>query len=135
MLGVSALIFGLGYLVEGLSLLSLLARSLVERRYNNVLWWGWIVSLDFMVAGACAVCAVGLLFVQRWAKTMWLWTISGMVFLHLSMVALYQAGTGVTTFYLLWTSIVVLLAVMSWWHFTTPTPHSTEVSPANSESM
>jgi len=135
MFGVAGLMLGSGYLLEGLSLLSPLANAFLHKRYNNVLWWSWIVSLDFMSAAALAVSAVGLLFVQLWAKTAWLCAVSIMVFLHLSMVALYQAGPGVTTFYLVFTSIVVLVALMSWWFFTAPSADSTEASPANSESL
>lgn len=135
MFGVGGLMLGSAYLLEGLSLLSSLMTAFLQKRYNNVLWWGWIVSLDFMTAAALAVTAVGLLFLQRWAKTAWLWTVSLMVFLHLSMVALYQAGPGVTGFYLIFTSMVVLLALMSWWFFTAPSTDSTKASPANSESL
>jgi len=137
MLGVSALMLGLGYFVQAVSLLTTLANALMARQRNDVLWWTWVVSLDFVLAAALDITGIGMLFLQRWAKTMWLWTISTLVVLHLSMVFLYQAGPGVTDFYLLWTSLVTFLAVMSWWLFTasSPNPNSTEATPADSESV
>jgi hypothetical protein len=93
------------------------------------------MSLDLFSGAGLFVSGIGLLFLQRWAKTMWLWAMSSLVFLHLSMVVLYQAGEGVTSFYLVWTSVIVLLALMSWWFFITPSRNPTEPNPANSESV
>jgi energy-converting hydrogenase Eha subunit H len=121
MFGVAGLMLGSGYLLEGLTLISTLLNAFVGRQFNKVLWWGWIVSLDLFTGAGLLVAGIGLLFLQRWAKTMWLWATSSLVFLHLSMIVLYQAGTdGVTAFYLIWTSMIVLLALMSWWFFTAP---------------
>ena len=141
MFGVAGLMLGSGYSLEGLSLISTLLNAFVGRQFSKVLWWGWIVSLDLFTGAGLFVSGIGLLFLQRWAKTMWLWAMSSLVFLHLSIIVLYQAGEGVTSFYLLWTSVIVLLAVMSWWFFTMPSPNSTaspsatEGTAANSESV
>lgn len=141
MLGVAGLMLGFGYVREGLSLISTLLNAFVGRQFNKILWWGWIVSLDLFSGAGLLVAGIGLLFLQRWAKTMWLWATSSLVFLHLSMIVLYQAGEGVTGFYLIWTSVIVLLTLMSWWFFTAPSPNSTPspdsaaAIPANSESV
>jgi hypothetical protein len=135
MFGVAGLMLGSGYLLEGLTLISTVANAFLGKRYNHVLWWSWIMSLDLFSGAGLCVAGIGLLFLQRWAKTMWLWAMSSLVFLHLSMVVLYQAGEGVTSFYLVWTSVIVLLALMSWWFFITPSRNPTEPNPANSESV
>jgi len=135
MLGVAGLMLGSGYSLEGLSLISTLLNAFFGRQFSKILWWGWIVSLDLFSGAGLFVAGIGLLFVQRWAKIMWLWAMFSLVFLHLSMIVLYSAGEGVTGFYLLWTSIIVMLALMSWWFFTAPSPTAVEMTPANSESV
>jgi hypothetical protein len=127
MFGVFGLVFASTYFLEGISLMASALIAFRSHEYRNFVWWFSVLSLDLITAAAAAIASVGLLCAQRWAEKMWVLTISILGFLHLLIAALSQLGEGVSTFYLIWTWMVILLGAMSWWYFTR-TPATTPAS-------
>ena len=116
--GLLGLMLASGYFVNGLTLII----RFYKRLDNNndpraVLYRFSAMSLDLFFALVLVIVAVGLFFAQRWARKMWLITMSVLALLHLTLSALGQLGNGIDTVHLIWTWLVVLLAGLSWWYF------------------
>lgn len=116
--GLLGLMLALGYFVEGLTLVIGVAKGLGGFDARTLLYRFTVMSLDLISALALFIAAVGLLFAQRWAKKMWLGTMSILTLLHFLLVALQFLGNGVSTVNLAWSWLVILLTALSWWYFT-----------------
>jgi hypothetical protein len=125
MFGIFGLILASGYLVQGVSMISLVLRSFVRVETQTFLWALSVMSLDLVFGTCLAIAAIGLLFRQGWAKKMWLLTLSVVALMHLALAALTQIARGVSTFYLIWTWMIILALGLSWWCLT----KSTKVTP------
>lgn len=120
MFGVFGVILASGYLLQGISY-ALTVREALLRRESYTLVYGVIItSLDLVFGISLAIAAVGLLFLQGWARKMWLVTLSILAVLHLLIAAFSQLGRGVSTFYLIWTWMIMLALALSWWMLTKP---------------
>ena len=117
-LGVLGLMLASSYLLDGLTFAIRVFKGLDSDAFRTLLYRFTSMSLDFVFALVLVVAGVGLLFAQRWAKKMWLITMSILAALHLLLTVLYQLGYGVSTVHLLWTWLMVLLTALSWWYFT-----------------
>jgi hypothetical protein len=122
--GMLGLMLALGYFVEGLTLSIRVYRGLSHPDFRTLTYRFVIISLDFFFTFVLVIAAVGLLFAQRWAKKMWLITMSILVVWHVILAAFYQLGRGVDTIFLMWTWAVLLLTAVSWWYFTRRSLHS-----------
>lgn len=124
LLGVLGLMLALGYFVEGLTLSIPVYRGLSHPDFRTLTYRFVIISLDFFFTLVLVIAAVGLLFAQRWARKMWLITMSILLVWHVILAAFYQLGRGVDTIFLMWTWAVLLLTAVSWWYFTRRSLHS-----------
>ena len=115
--GLLGLMLASGYLVNGLTLLVRILRGPGQDDFTTLVYRFTIMSLDLLSALALVIAAVGLFFAQRWARKMWLITMSILAFLHISLTTLAQLGNGIDTVHLVWTWMVVLLTALSWWYF------------------
>jgi hypothetical protein len=122
MFGVFGLILASGYLVQGLGLVIHISKTLGRQDYQDLIYNFTSMSLDLVTALALVIASVGLFFAQRWAKKMWLITMSILTLLHLLLAAFYELGNGVTVFYLVWTWMVLTVTAMSWWYFSKQAP-------------
>jgi hypothetical protein len=118
MLGIFGVILSSGYLLQGVSFVFTLREVLLRRESYAVVYSFVVMSLDLVFGVSLAIAAVGLLFLQGWAKKMWLLTLSVVAVLHLLIAVLSQLGQGVGTFYLVWTWMVMLAFALSWWILT-----------------
>ena len=116
--GLFGLILASGYLIEGLAYLIRIFRALPYLRDFRALAYPFVtMSLDLFIALALIIAGVGLLFAQRWARKMWLITMSVLTFLHFLLVILRHLGNGVSAGYVFWSMLVILLTALSWWYF------------------
>jgi len=116
--GVMGLMLASAYLLEGLALVIRLSRGPGHDDFRTILFRFTSMSLDLVFALVLVIAAVGLLFAQRWAKKMWLITMSILTALHLLLTVLSHLGYGVSTTHLLWTWLMVLVTALSfWWYF------------------
>lgn len=116
--GLFGLLLAAGYLIEGLAYLIRILRALPYLRDVRPLAYLFVtMSLDFFIALALIIAGVGLLFAQRWARKMWLITMSILTFLHFLLVILRHLGNGVSASYVFWSMLVILLTALSWWYF------------------
>ena len=117
--GVMGLMLASSYLLEGLGLAIRFSRGPGRDDVRTILHRFTSMSLDLVFALVLVIAAIGLLFAQRWAKKMWLITMSILTALHLVLTVLSQLGYGVSTAHLLWTWLMVLVTALSfWWYFT-----------------
>ena len=124
LLGALGLMLALGYFVEGLTLSIRVYIGLSHPDFRTLTYRFVIISLDFFFTLVLVIAAVGLLFAQRWARKMWLITMSILLVWHVILAAFYQLGRGVDTIFLMWTWAVLLLTAVSWWYFTRRSLHS-----------
>lgn len=117
MFGVLGLFLASGYFLQGVTLILPVLNTFARKQYEAFVWWFVVASLDLFTAMFLAISAIGLLFVQGWAKKMWLGTLSVLTFLHITILVLTELGRGGTTFYLIWTWMTALLTALSWWYF------------------
>lgn len=115
--GLLGLMLASGYFVNGLTFTILFVRGLGQDDPRTVIYRLSVLSLDLVFALALVIAAAGLFFAQRWARKMWLITMSILAALHLVLTTLYQLGDGIDTVHLLWTWMVIILAALSWWYF------------------
>lgn len=120
MFGIFGVILASGYLVQGVSFIFSVREALLRRESYALVYGFIIMSLDLVFGTCLAIAAVGLLFMQGWARKMWLLTLSILAILHLLIAALSQLGRGLSTFYLIWTWMVMLALALSWWILTKP---------------
>lgn len=120
MFGIFGLILASGYLIQGVSLISRTRDAFLQHDAQDLAYSFSVMSLDFMFGIALMIAAIGLLFVQRWARKMWLLVLSILGILQLLLAALHQLGRGLSTFYLIWTWMVMLALALSWWVLTKP---------------
>lgn len=118
MFGVLGLFLASSYFLEGVTLAIRLSRGPGHDSFRAILQRFTSMSLDLVFALVLVIAAAGLLFAQRWAKKMWLITMSFLAALHLLVTVLSQLGYGVSTVHLLWTWLMVLFTALSWWYFT-----------------
>ena len=116
--GLAGLLMALSYFVDGLTLLIRLYKGLGHYELRTFVLRFTSMSLDLCFALVLVIASVGLFFAQRWARNMWLITMTVLATLHFSLTALHQLGAGVATVNLMWTWMVVLLTAVSWWYFT-----------------
>lgn len=115
--GLLGLMLASGYFVEGVSLFLVFFRRLPVHDLRTLLDRFATMSLDLFSALALFIAAVGLLFAQRWARKMWLITMSILTLLHFLLAVFHYLGDGVSTIFLLWSWLVILLTALSWWYF------------------
>jgi len=120
MLGIFGVILASGYLLQGVSMISLVRTSFFRIETATFLWALSVMTLDLVFGTCLFVAAIGLLFVWGWAKKMWLVTLSIVAGLHLLIATFMQLGRGVTTFYLIWTWMIMFALALSWWVLTRP---------------
>jgi len=118
--GIFGLILASGYLIQGVSLISRTRDAFRQHDAPDLAYSFSVMSLDFVFGMALMIAAIGLLFAQRWARKMWLLSLSVLAILHLLLAALGQLGSGISTFYLIWTWMVMLALALSWWVLTKP---------------
>ena len=114
--GVLGLMLASGYSVNGLTIRMSLVKG-PGRHDGTTVYWFTIMSLDLLSGLALVLAAFGLFFALRWARKMWLTTISILAVLHITITTLSQLGNGIDTVHLIWTWTVVLLTALSWWYF------------------
>lgn len=115
--GVLGLMLASGYSVNGLTILMSLVKGPGQDDYGTTVYWFTIMSLDLLSGLALVIAAFGLFFALRWARKMWLTTISILAVLHITITTLSQLGNGIDTVHMIWTWTVVLLTALSWWYF------------------
>lgn len=133
--GLFGLILASGYLIEGLAYLIRIFRALPYLRDGRALAYPFVtMSLDLFIALALIIAGVGLLFAQRWARKMWLITMSTLTFLHFLLIILRYLGNGVSAGYVFWSMLVILLTALSWWYFFISSPETSNAltKPADS---
>jgi hypothetical protein len=116
MFGLFGAILASGYLIQGLSYIRPTLLALARRPDETFVWRFTIMSLDFSFGLSLLIAAIGLFFVKEWARNMWLIVTSLLVAVHLVMIVLGELGRGNSTFYLIWTWMVLMATVMSWWY-------------------
>ena len=123
--GLFGLLLAAGYLIEGLAYLIRIVRALPYLRDVRPLAYLFVtMSLDLFIALALFIAGVGLLFAQRWARKMWLITMSILTLLHFLLIILRHLGNGVSGGYVVWSILVILLTALSWWYFYISTPNT-----------
>lgn len=116
--GLFGLMLASAYFIESLELAIRILRGPGYYNFRTLLHSFTSMSLDFVFALVLVIAAVGLLFTQRWAKKMWLISMSIIAGLHLLLSVLSQLGHGVSIVHLRWTWLMVLVTAVSWWYFT-----------------
>ena len=116
--GIIGLMLASAYFIEGLELAIRILRRPGYDDFRTLIFRFTSMSLDVVFALVLLIPAVGLLFAQRWAKKMWLITMSFLAGLHLVLTLLSQLGHGVSAVHLRWTWLMMLLTAISWWYFT-----------------
>jgi hypothetical protein len=120
MFGLFGVILASGYLIQGVSYVRFVLISVTRGALQTLAWQFAIMSLDFFFGITLMIAAIGLLFVQEWARKAWLIIATALVFVHLMVIVLSQVGPGVSTFYLIWVWMVLLSTTLSWWYLTKP---------------
>jgi hypothetical protein len=113
MLGIFAFLFGLPYLIQGLTLLLLVS----PRRVGFLMFQlqPAIIALDFVIGLASLVFGVGLFLHKEWARMAWLAFLLLTLFVHLNMTVLQLlAGFSQLEALYRWIGLVILLAIISW---------------------
>jgi hypothetical protein len=118
MFGLFGLLLASGYFLQGVTFIPDVLDALLHRQHRVFVWRFAIASLDLFTAASLTIAAVGLLLLQRWAKKMWLVTASILALLHLLIATLSHLGRGVSTFYLVWSWMILIVTALSWWYFT-----------------
>jgi hypothetical protein len=116
--GLLGLMLASGYTVNGLTFLRSFLRGWGQDDSATTVYRFTIMSLDLLSGLALIIAAAGLFFALRWARKMWLTTMSILALLHITLTTLYQLSDGIDTVHLVWTWMVVLLTALSWWYFT-----------------
>ena len=120
MFGIFGVILASGYLIEGVSYIRFVLIALVRRAVQTLAWSFAIMSLDFFFGISLMVAAIGLLLVKEWARKAWLIIMSLLVLVHLTIIVLNEFAAGASTFYLIWTWMVLLSTALSWWYLNKP---------------
>jgi hypothetical protein len=76
------------------------------------------VVWDFLFGCALILAGLGVMLLKDWGRLMWLGLMPALVLVHLGIIVVGEFGEGVGGFYLVWTSMVVLVAATSWWYLT-----------------
>src|SRR5678815_1186280 len=93
--GLLGLMLASGYGVNGLTFLLRFVSGLNHDDFRTSLFRFTVSSLDLLSALALMTAAAGLFFGQRWARKMWLITMSTLALLHITITTLYQLGDGI----------------------------------------
>lgn len=126
--GVTGLFLASSYFLEGLGLVIRLSRGPGRDDFRTILFRFTSMSLDFVFALVLVIAAIGLLFAQRWAKKMWLITMSILTALHLLLTIFSHLGYGVSSSHLLWTWLMVMVTGLSFGWYFMRVPKATESS-------
>jgi hypothetical protein len=119
MFGIFGIILGAAYFNEGVSLTGVLIYALSQNAYDAFIIQLLFVTWDFLFGSALIVAGIGVLLLKDWARIMWLGLMPALVLVHLGIiVAAEMLRDGATSFYLVWTGMVVLVAAASWWYLT-----------------
>ncbi len=116
--GVFGAILGAAYLNEGRSYLGMLLYTFSQHALETFITYLLFVAWDFLFGLSLIVAGIGVLFVKEWNRLMWLGLMPALVLVHLGIIVVGEFGEGVSGFYLVWTSMVILIAAASWWYLT-----------------
>jgi hypothetical protein len=113
--GVFAFLFGLPYLIQGVSILFLALSSRYSVGSGRVLLQLVIIILDLLISAAAAVIGVGLFFRKEWARKAWLAFLIVLLLVHFHMTIM-QLLAGAPSMYglYLWIGTVILVSIISW---------------------
>ncbi len=89
-----------------------------QHAFETFITYLLFVAWDFLFGLSLIVAGIGVLFVKEWARLMWLGLMPALVLVHLGIIVVGEFGEGVSGFYLVWTSMVILIAAASWWYLT-----------------
>ena len=121
MFGLFGLVFGLAYLNDGVIFSAAVIHAYRHRLLERFLIFSSFISLDFFFGTALLVAAFGLLFATEWGRKLWLMVLPALVITHLIIILFGEIiERPLTNFYLVWTAMVGLLTVMSWWKLSQP---------------
>ena len=113
MLGIFAFLFGLPYLIQGLTMVLLVS----PRRVGFLMFQlqPAIIALDFVIGLASLVFGVGLFLHKEWARMGWLASLLLTLFVHLNMTVLQLlAGFSQMGALYNWIGLVIFVTIISW---------------------
>ena len=116
--GVFGVILGAAYFNEGIGYFRMLAYTFSQNLDATFFTYLLFVSWDFLFGLSLIVAGLGVLLLLEWSRIMWLGLMPALVLVHLGLIVVGEFGEGVGTFYLIWTSMIILVAATSWWYLT-----------------
>ena len=117
--GLFGIILGAAYFNEGVAYTGLLRFAVDQKLQGHFITYLLFVTWDFLFGTSLIVAGIGLLLLREWARFMWLGLMPALVLIHFGIIVVNQLfGDGVGIFYLVWTAMVVAVAVLSWWYMT-----------------
>jgi hypothetical protein len=115
--GVFGVILGGAYFWEGISYVGMLLYTL-SNAFEALIIYLLFLTWDFLFGLSLIVAGIGVLLLKEWARLMWFGLMPALVLVHLGIIVVGEFGEGVTGFYLVWTSMVIIVAAASWWYLT-----------------
>ncbi len=116
--GVFGAILGGAYFNEGAGYIGMLLYTFAQNLFETFIIYLLFLTWDFLFGLSLIVAGIGVLLLKEWARVMWLGLMPALVIVHLGIIVVGEFGEGVTGFYLLWTSMVIVVAATSWWYLT-----------------
>lgn len=117
--GLFGIILGAAYFNEGVAFIFLLRFALEQQARQVFITYLLFVTWDFLFGTSLIVAGIGVLLFREWARYMWLGLMPALVVVHLGIIVVTELFRGgVSTSYLVWTAMVVAVAVLSWWYMT-----------------
>jgi hypothetical protein len=116
--GIFGIILGAAYFNEGVSYTGILSYTFSQDQFEMFITYLLFVVWDFLFGCALIVAGLGVMLLKDWGRLMWLGLMPALVLVHLGIIVVGEFGEGVGGFYLVWTSMVVLVATTSWWYLT-----------------
>lgn len=121
MFGVFGIILGAAYVNEGAYMSGWVQYAQSEGPDSASMVRTVFVVWDFLFGFSLIAAAIGVLFVRQWGRMMWLGLMPALVFVHfIVIVGNLVFGRGVSDSYVVWTTMIVLVTVLSGWYLMKP---------------
>ena len=115
------MVFGLAYVNDALVFSGPAFHAYWNRLLERFLIFSAFICLDLFFGTALFLAAFGMIFRKEWARKLWLMVTPALVITHLTMILIGEiVHRPLTDFYLVWTTMVVLVTVLSWWKLSAP---------------
>jgi len=116
--GLFAFLFGLPYLIQGLSIVAVIFSARYVRASALLLPITFLV-FDVVLAVAAMIIGVGLVLLKEWARKGWLVFLIVLLLVHFHMTIIQLlAGQSNMSFLYKWIAVVIFVSLLSWFYLT-----------------